>query len=89
MSIKHMVLPDTQVKPNQSVDHLRWAGKYALEKRPDVIVHIGDHWDMPSLSTYDVGKKGFEGRKYIDDIEAGIRGMDAFFEPIIKYNKRD
>ena len=88
MSVKHLVIPDTQVKPDQSVEHLTWAGKYALEKQPDVIIHIGDHWDMPSLSVYDVGKKGFEGRKYIDDIEAGQRGMEAFLAPIEEYNRR-
>ena len=49
---KHLVIPDTQVKPEHSVKHLRWAGKYAAEKKPDVIIHIGDHGDMPSLSSY-------------------------------------
>jgi hypothetical protein len=80
--IKHMVVPDTQVKPNGSVDHLRWAGEYAAEKKPDVIIHLGDHWDMPSLSVYDVGKKSFEGRRYADDIQAGLKGMAAFLAPI-------
>lgn len=86
--MKHMVIPDTQVKPNGTVDHLRWAGQYAAEKKPDVIVHIGDHWDMPSLSVYDVGKKSFEGRRYKDDVEAGIMGMVAFLEPIWREQKR-
>lgn len=86
--VKHMVVPDTQCKPGQSYEHLAWAGKYALAKKPDVIVHIGDHWDMPSLSSYDVGKKSFEGRKYTDDIEAGNAAMDAFMAPIVRYNKR-
>jgi len=80
--IKHMIIPDTQVKPNGTVEHLKWAGQYAVEKKPDVIIHLGDHWDMPSLSVYDVGKKSFEGRRYTDDIEAGIAGMQAFLEPI-------
>lgn len=79
---KHLVIPDTQCKPNQSIEHLRWAGEYAADKKPDVIVHLGDHWDMPSLSSYDVGKKSFEGRRYTDDIEAGLRGMFAFMKPI-------
>ena len=79
---KHLVIPDTQVKPNGSVDHLRWAGEYAAEKKPDVIIHLGDHWDMPSLSVYDVGKKSFEGRRYADDIQAGLKGMAAFLAPI-------
>lgn len=55
--MKHLIIPDTQVKPNSPTEHLRWAGMYAAEKKPDVIVHIGDHFDMPSLSTWDVGKK--------------------------------
>ena len=80
--MKHLVIPDTQVKPNSPTDHLRWAGLYAAEKKPDVIVHIGDHFDMPSLSSWDVGKKSFEGRRYKDDIEAGIHAMEVFLQPI-------
>ena len=48
-----LVIPDTQVKPGVNTDHLEWAGHYAVKMKPDVIVHIGDHWDMPSLSSYD------------------------------------
>lgn len=85
---RHLVVPDTQVKPGGGVDHLRWAGQYAAEKRPDVIVHIGDHWDMPSLSKYDVGKKGFEGRRYLADIQAGNAALDAFMQPVVQERER-
>ena len=75
---KHLVIPDTQVKPDQSIEHLRWAGQYAVDKKPDVIVMIGDHWfDLPSLSSYDVGTRSFEGRRYTNDIEAGVAAMEA------------
>lgn len=77
-----MVIPDTQVAPGDRIDHLKWAGKYAAKKQPDVIVHIGDHFDMPSLCTYDVGTKSFEGRAYKKDIAAGRKGMRAFLKPI-------
>jgi len=86
--IKHLVIPDTQVKPGYPKEHLKWAGKYAVDKKPDVIVHLGDHWDMPSLSSYDVGKKSFEGRRYTDDILAGISAMEAFLRPIRKEQTR-
>ena len=86
--MKHIIIPDTQVKPNESLEHLSWAGKYAASKKPDVIVHIGDHWDLPSLSCYDVGKKSFEGRKYIDDVQAGNQGMAVFMAPIIAEQQR-
>lgn len=78
----HMVIPDTQVKPGINTDHLEWAGNYASEKRPDVIVMIGDWWDMPSLSSYDKGKLSFEGRRYINDVEAGCKAMERFLKPI-------
>ena len=86
--MKHLVIPDTQVKPNHDISHLRWAGLYATDKKPDVIIHLGDHWDMPSLSSYDVGKKSFEGRRYFDDIQAGLRGMEAFLQPIREEQQR-
>ena len=54
---KHLVIGDTQVKPGISLSYLTWIGKYIVDKQPDVIVMIGDFADMPSLSSYDVGKK--------------------------------
>lgn len=85
---RHLVIPDTQVKPDQNLEHLRWAGKYAASTKPDVIVHLGDHWDMASLSSYDVGKKSFEGRRYTKDIDAGLDGMAMFLDPIKKEQRR-
>ena len=78
----HMVIPDTQVKPGVAIDHLEWAGKYAQEKQPDVIVMIGDWWDMPSLSSFDKGKMAFEGRRYVNDIKAGRQAIESFINPI-------
>lgn len=84
----HMIVPDTQVKPGADVSHLHWAGKYAAEKKPDVIIHLGDHWDMPSLSSYDVGTKSFEGRRYRLDVDAGNYAMQVFLEPILQERNR-
>ena len=86
--MRHLVIPDTQCKPGNPLDHLEWAGEYAVKTKPDVIVHLGDHWDMPSLSVYDVGKKSFEGRTYSHDVKAGNDGMDVFMKPIIEEQKR-
>lgn len=78
----HMVIPDTQVRPGVKVDHLEWAGNYAAEKRPDVIVMIGDWFDMPSLCDYERGKLAFEGRRYVNDVKAGKDAMQRFLAPI-------
>lgn len=83
---KHLFIPDCQVKPGVPIEHLRWIGKYIVRKKPDVIVNIGDFADMPSLSSYDKGKKSFEGRRYKADIAAAKRGMDALLGPLREYN---
>jgi hypothetical protein len=85
---KHMVIPDTQCQPGMPVDHLRHAGNYAVAKKPDVIVHVGDHWDMAALSVYDKGTKKAEGRRYINDVIAGNDGLAAFMEPILAEQRR-
>jgi len=83
----HLVIPDIQVKPEHSCEYLRTIGEYAVEKKPDVIVNIGDFADMPSLSSYDYGKKSFEGRRYRDDIQAAVEAMELLMKPINDYNK--
>lgn len=85
---RHIVIPDTQCKPDVPMEHLEWAGRYIAEQNPDVVVHLGDHWDMPSLSSYDKGKKAFEGRRYKNDIIAGNAGMDLLMGPIAKMPRR-
>lgn len=83
----HMVIPDVQAKPNVSHEHMRWIANYAIEKRPDVIVQIGDWADMPSLSLYDKGKRCYEGRRYIKDIEAANFSLHLFEETIAEHNR--
>jgi len=87
-AVTHIVVPDTQAKYGVPTAHLEWVGKYIAEKfagRPNVkIVHLGDHWDMPSLSSFD--RKGgtlMEGRRYTTDIEYGNRAWELLQAPII------
>lgn len=78
------VIADTQVKPNHDLSYLAHIGEYLADKRPDVIVHIGDHFDLESLSSYDRGKLSFEGRRLKADIEAGHEGLRLLTQPIYK-----
>lgn len=84
----HLYIPDCQVKPGIDTAHLTWAGKYIADRKPDVVVCAGDFWDMPSLSSYDKGKRGFEGRRYIKDVEAGNLAMERLLAPLRKMRKR-
>lgn len=83
----HMVIPDVQAKPNVEHDHLEWIANYAIEKRPDVIIQLGDWADMPSLSLYDKGKRCYEGRRYVKDIEAANYSLERFERVLEDYNR--
>jgi len=83
----HLVIPDTQCKPDIDMAYLSWLGEYIVERKPDVIVNLGDHADMPSLSSYDKGKKRAEGKRVNKDIEAAIEGMRFLLKPLHKYQE--
>jgi hypothetical protein len=74
----HVVIGDTQVKPGVPTVHLEWIGQYIADKftpKNTRVIHVGDHWDMPSLSSYDKGKRSMEGRRYRADCKAGNHGL--------------
>lgn len=82
----HVVIPDTQVKAGVPNNHLGWISQYIYDRyfsQPVTVVHLGDHWDMPSLSSYDKGKGSMEGRRYRSDIDAGNRGMEILSTNLI------
>lgn len=81
---KHCVIPDVQAKPGVPLDHLRWAGNYIAEKKPDVIICLGDFADMPSLSSYDRNTAAAENRRYKLDIEAAHKAMELLMTPILQ-----
>jgi hypothetical protein len=84
---KHIVIPDVQVKPGQDFDFLRCVGEYISENMPEAVICIGDFADMPSLSTYDKGKKSAEGKRYHLDIAASKEAMAVLMAPIHKKMK--
>lgn len=85
----HLVIPDTQIKPGVPTIHLSWIGRYLVDQfagTPLTVVHLGDHWDMPSLSSYDRGKAAMEGRRYVADIAAGNAAFSLLNDPLAHYN---
>lgn len=82
----HVVIGDTQVKPDAPTDHLTWIGKYLVEIQPDVIVHVGDHADMYSLNSYEKGKITMEGQRVEADIRAANDAWLQLNQPLVDYN---
>lgn len=86
--MRHCVIPDVQAKDGIDFTYLNKIGKYIVEKKPDKIICLGDFADMPSLSSYDVGKKSFEGKRYLKDIEASHKAMEALLSPMWEFNSK-
>lgn len=86
--MKHLVIPDCQIRPGDDLGFLTAIGNYIVAKRPDVLINLGDFADMPSLSSYDVGKKSFEGRRYRDDVASVQEAMATLLRPINDFNAK-
>lgn len=85
---KHLVIPDAHAKYGQNLRRFDWLGQIIVDELPDVIICIGDLADMESLSSYDRGTKGFEGRRYYKDLEAAHEAQRRIMAPIAKYNAK-
>jgi hypothetical protein len=81
-----LVVPDAHSKKNVKMDRFTWLGNYIVDTKPDIIVCLGDFADMEALSSWDYGKKSFEGRRYKEDIKAAIEAQEALFKPLTNYN---
>jgi hypothetical protein len=80
---RHFILPDTQVRPGVPLDHLPWVAQAIVDYRPDVVVHIGDHFDMPSLSMHDgPGSMKMEGARYEEDVAVGNEAFATLCKPM-------
>jgi hypothetical protein len=81
-----LIIGDPHAHPDYDNDRFTALGEYIVKERPEHIICLGDMADMPSLSSYDRGTRGFEGRRYKNDVEAVIDAQEKFFAPIKKYN---
>jgi len=78
-----MVIPDVQARADVDYSHLKWVANYAAEKRPNTVICLGDFADMPSLSSYDVGKKRAEGKRIATDLGAVHEAMEFLSRPLL------
>ena len=80
---RHFLIPDTQVRPGVPTAHIDWIAQAIVDYMPDVVVHIGDHWDMPSLSMHDgPGSMKLEGARYEDDVQVGNEAFRRLCAPM-------
>lgn len=86
---RHLIIPDTQVRPGVDTRHIDWAARAIVEYKPDVVVHLGDHWDFPSLNGHnEPGSIEVEGTRYQEDLDVGNEAFARLSEPMEKEQQR-
>lgn len=83
-----LVIPDCHSHPDFSNERADWAGRFLLDLKPDICVNIGDAVDMASLSSYDKGKRSFQGKSYAKDVKAHLDFQDRLWHPLRKAKRK-
>lgn len=85
---KILCIGDGHDEPWQKKDRWLWLGKFLVDKRPDIVVNIGDFITLDSLSAWDTDKRRkMEMRRYDKEIQSGKEALAALWQPAIEYNK--
>jgi hypothetical protein len=77
-----LVIPDAHAKPDHNNRRFEILGKFINDNKFDYVVCLGDFADMHALSSYDIGKKSFEGRTYKADIASAVDAQKKMFSQI-------
>ena len=83
-----LVIPDQHAHPKYHNERAVWLGKFIRDVKPDLVVNMGDGADMPSLCSYDKGKKSFQGRTYKQDIDSHLDFQDRVWSTVREGKKK-
>jgi len=86
MSKDILVIADTQIDNESPTQHLEALSRYIWKHKPETIIHIGDHWDFPSLSSYASSMES-EGRRLYHDLEGGFKAFKLIMQHTNDKNK--
>lgn len=84
----HLIIPDTHAHFQHQNRRAEWLGRLIVDLKPDTVINMGDSADMPSLSSYDRGTKGFQGRTYRADIDAHLDFNDRLWATVRKAKRK-
>lgn len=83
MPRRHLLIPDCQIKPGVDISHIDWAAQAIVDYLPDVVVVIGDWWDMGSLNSHAAaGSAELEGSRIVADIASGNEAFERLVAPM-------
>ncbi len=84
-----LVIPDSHAKPEISNERYDWLNKLIWDRRPDIVVDLGDFADMESLSSYDKGKLSGQNRHVGNDLMWAVNARERLSKGFEDLKKRD
>ena len=88
MSKNILVVPDQHAHPEYSNDRADYLARLIVDRKPDIVVNIGDAGDFPSLASYDKGKRSYHGRSYLADVQSHLDFQDRVWSPVKRLKKK-
>ena len=86
--MKILVIGDSHLEANSSLERYEWLGKFIVEEKPEVIVQIGDFVSMDCLSHWDYNHRAkMEGRRYQDEVRIAKEALRLMEHPMEVANK--
>lgn len=83
-----LVIPDIHCTPEEDNSRADWLSKFIIDTKPDIVINMGDQFDMASLSSYDKGKRAFHGKSFKRDLESGLEFHDRLWSPVKATKKK-
>lgn len=84
----HLIIPDNHAHPGHHNHRATWLGELIADLKPDKVIAIGDSADMPSLASYDKGKRSFQGRTYRADVNSHLDFQDRMWSRVSARKKK-
>lgn len=84
----YLIVPDQHAVPYHPNDRADYLAQFIIDTKPDVVINMGDAADMESLSSYDKGKRSFQGKSYAKDIESHLEFQERLWEPVRRTKKK-
>lgn len=88
MSETILCIPDQHAHYQHHNTRADLLARLIVDLKPDVVLNGGDCADMPSLSSYDKGKRSFHGRNYRADVDAHLEFQERLWEPVRARKKK-
>lgn len=88
MSKVYLIVPDQHSTPEETNERADYLSNLTIDLRPDVVVNLGDAIDLASLSSYDKGKRSFQGKSYKNDLNSHLDFQERWWEPVRRTKKK-